>query len=212
MRLVRGDSLIPACVAVPQSIMQYFQQLRPASQCDAEDGRVVGQLLVDLVESKPKDLAHAIRTFVNRTAMIRECGCRHIGTMLAHLLSAAAQGPDDDATIEEDLDPSSVTEKQAAAIGSAIASSTHRSRMPATAVLKVVNSQPVLIAMKSRYPWFGPMLEVLLNPRAVEGRRSSLVKRLSSIDFAEVNLVAPINVNAADVEISFSSVVRLQRA
>jgi hypothetical protein len=86
-------------VAVPATLQQYFQQILPLEKCDAEDGRVVGQLLVDLASEYPKDPARAIREFADRTAMLRDCGFAHIGEMLARLLSADVQGrPDDDAT------------------------------------------------------------------------------------------------------------------
>ena len=68
---------------VPESLQRYFQQIRPLRACDAEDGRIVGHM----VESKSKEahsLVFAIRGFVNRTAMLRESGFRHIGGMLAH--------------------------------------------------------------------------------------------------------------------------------
>jgi hypothetical protein len=99
---------------------RYFQQLRPLSECDAEDGRMLGHMLVDLVESKPNDLAHAIRTFVNCTAMLRECSFCHIGAMLVRLLNADAPAGADDAAAIVALSPSTVTEQQASAIGSAI--------------------------------------------------------------------------------------------
>lgn len=85
----------------------------PLSECDAEDGRIVGYMLLDLVQGNRKDLAHAVRTFVNRAAMLRECGFCHIDAMLTCLLCATAQrGPAD---APASIDPSSMTELQAAA-------------------------------------------------------------------------------------------------
>ena len=117
-------------MAVPSTQQLYFQQVRPLAKCDAEDGRVVGHMLVDLVSSNPKDLPHAIREFAYRTAMLRDCGFAHIGDMLARLLSADVQGgPDDDKTViaaapvtTAAVGPnlSALTEKQAIAIGYAI--------------------------------------------------------------------------------------------
>ena len=131
---------------VPKSTQRYFQQIRPLSACDAEDGRIVGRMLKDLVESKPKDLAHAIRAFASNTAMLRESGFRHIGVMLEHLLTADAQGGAvGDAAIVA-LDRSSVTENQAIAIGGAIAQSVRRSHVPATAcgrsLIRTRSSEP----------------------------------------------------------------------
>jgi hypothetical protein len=225
-------------VAVPSTLLQYFQQVRPLAKCDAGDGRVVGQLLVDLVSSNPKDLPHAIREFAYRTAMLRDCGFAHIGDMLARLLSADVHGgPDDDTTAipsptvataavasilapsthgdsehmpqqEAACDPASVIVEQAAAIGSMVAMSVRSAHMPATALRKVVNKYAVLRTMKSSYVWFVPMLEVLTVHKAAQARRSTLGKRLSSI----VAAAAPsssVEADEADEESSFSSVVWL---
>jgi hypothetical protein len=225
-------------VAVPSTLQRYFQHVRPLAKCDAEDGRVVGHMLVDLVSSNPKDLPHVIREFAYRTAMLRDCGFAHIGDMLARLLSADVQGgPGDDTTAipstpvetaaavsilapsahgdlehtpQQDAacDSASVTVEQAAAIGSMVARSLRSGQMPATALRKVVNKHAALRTMKSSYVWFVPMLEVLTVHKAKQARRSTLGKRLSSIVAAE----APsLNVEAdeADEERSFSSVVWL---
>jgi hypothetical protein len=195
---------------VPQSTQRYFQQIRPLSACDAEDGRIIGRMLKDLVESKPKDLAHAIRAFASNTAMLRESGFRHIGVMLEHLLTADAQGGAvGDAAIVA-LDRSLVTEKQAIAIGGAIAQSVRRSHVPATAVRKVVNSHAVLRAMQSGFAWFVPMLEVLVAQKVAESGRSTVMRRLSSL--VKRTSVVPIGGQSDggedDAESGFSSVVR----
>ena len=173
-------------------------------------------MLLELVQTKPKDPAHAIRTFVSRTAMLRECGFRHIGAMLTELLKADDQGgPDNEATIVV-LSPSAVTEKQATAIGSAIGSSVRRSDVPAAALKQVVQSHAVLQAMKSGHVWFVPLLEVITAPTAAELRRSTWMKRVSSIVPAKVLSMGivvptvPIDARVADEEdVVFSSVVRL---
>jgi hypothetical protein len=168
-------------------------------------------LLLDLVAAKPKDEAYAIRTFVNCTAMLRDCGFRHIGAMLARLLSADTQGGPDDAGAIAILSPSSVTEKQAIAIGSAIVSSVRQSHVPATALKHALQADAVLRAMKSGYVWFGPMLEFIIAHTHGAFRRSS---RLSSIFTAKVPSVVPIGElvtlgsDGADEESSFTSVVR----
>jgi hypothetical protein len=219
-QIVSNTVAIPQQMKNPQTAQRYFQQVRPLSECNAEDGRAVGQLLLDLVASKPKDLAHAIRAFVNRTEMLRECGFRHIGSMLVRLLAADGQGAaqgasDDDATIAPLDDPSSLTEKQAIAIGSTISLGVHRvDFLPVTALQKVIKSQAVLRAMKSGYAWFVPMLEVLTAHKAVEPRRSTLMKRLSSIFVPNVAAIDGAESADADIEVEegrFSSVVRPTR-
>jgi hypothetical protein len=196
---------------VPQSTQRYFQQIRPLSACDAEDGRVVGRMLKDLVESKPKDLAHAIRTFANSTAMLRESGFRHIGVMLEYLLLADAPSGAVCDTALVALDRSSATEQQAIAIGGAVASIVRRSHVPATAVRKVVNSHAVLRAMNSDFVWFVPMLEVLVAQKvAAKSRRSTLMRRMSSlVERTSVALIGGQSDGSEDdAEGGFSSVVR----
>jgi hypothetical protein len=125
------------------------------------------------------------------------------------LIPDSEAGPDGDVRITA-LDRSLVTEKQAIAIGGAIAQSVRRSHVPATAVRKVVNSHAVLRAMKSDFVWFVPMLEVLVAQRSVESGRSTLMRRLSSL--VKRTSVAPIGGQSDggedDGESGFSSVVR----
>jgi hypothetical protein len=206
--------IITDTVALPNMLLtvnnqqRYFQQIRPLAKCDADDGRIVGRMLLDLVEESSRDLSHAIRAFSHRTDMLRECSLRHIGAMLVRLLSPHAQGtPDEDAAIIE-LDPSKVTEKQATAIGSAIATCI-RQLEPAKALQRVVKSHAALRAMQAHYIWFVPMLEVLTAKDAARGR--SFIKPRSSVVAAEVSSAVPVdvasNVGGADEGSSFTSVV-----
>ena len=203
---------------MPTTVQRYFQQIRPIARCDAEDGRVVGHMLHDLVSSKPKDLPRAVREFAHRTAMLRECGLAHIGDMLARLLSADVRGkPDGTSAIPSapvpttavGLDPSSLTEEQAVAIGAAIVSSVREADMPATGLKRAVKIHAVLRAMKSKYVWFAPMLETIMAHTAAEPRGSLLMKRWSS----RVTFMAPrdaaSSADGAEEEGGFNSVVRL---
>jgi len=183
--------------AVPATLQRYFQQIRPIEKCNAEDGRVVGHMLHDLVGSQPKDMARAIREFAHRTAMLRGCGFAHIGDMLTCLLNADVQGKSYDGTTPipstpvptgvAGLDFSSLTEEQAVAIGNAIVCSVREASAPAAGLKTIIRSHAVLRAMKSEYTWFVPMLEVVM---------------ASKPDVAS-------NADAVDAESGFSSVVRL---
>jgi hypothetical protein len=205
-------------------IQRYFQQIRQIAQCDAEDGNIVGHMLLDLSRRKSKDLPPAIREFVNHTAMLRGCGFAHIGDMLARLLAADVQadvqaGPEEDTTATPSapvptaavgLDPLSLTKEQAIAIGTAIVFSFREHDVPAAGLKRVVKSHAALRAMESEYAWFVPMLEVILARKAAGPRRSTyLMKRLHS----SISSVAPSkeasNADGADEESSFSPVVRL---
>jgi hypothetical protein len=140
--------------------------------------------------------------------MLRECGLAHVGAMLVRLLSTDAQGTlDEDAAILA-LEPSAVTEKQATAIGSAIATCIPHPE-PAKALQGVVKSHAALRAMQSDYIWFVPMLEVLTAENSAQGR--SFMKPRSSVVAAEVCSVVPVdvvsNAGGADEGSSFTSVV-----
>jgi hypothetical protein len=204
--------------AVPTTLQRYFQQIRPIAKCDAEDGRVVGHMLYDLASSEPKDLAGAVREFAHRTAMLRECSLAHIGDMLARLLSADVRGQPDRTraipsapvpTTAVGLDPSSLTEEQAVAIGAAIALSVREADMPATGLKRVVKSHAVLRAMKSEYVWFAPMLETIMAHKAAEPRGSLSMKRLSSSMASVAPKDAASSADGAEEESAFNSVVRL---
>jgi len=219
------ESILVRFDAVPTTVQRYFQQILPLAKCDAGDGRVVGQLLVDLACSNPKDPARAIREFADRTAMLRDCGFAHIGEMLAQLLSADVQGrPDDDTTAipfapvtTARPNPSALTEKQAIAIGCAIASSVHRSldsgmllsgrlgsgmhnsgrpnqdHALAMGLNKVVQSHGALEAMKSEYAWFMPMLEVAVAHKIAQRRGSAVISRGISRGISRLKLRSSIS-------------------
>jgi hypothetical protein len=220
---------------VPTTLQLYFQQIRPIRECDAEDGRIVGHMLMELVNSKPKDLAHAIREFANCTAMLRDCEFAHIGDMLARMLHANVQGGPEDCTVPTAIpsspvpttapsgvaltpkdtaigfELSSLTEKQAIAIaiGSAFASSVNRAFSVAVVVKRVIKAHGVLQAMKYEYAWFVPMLEVILAHKAAGPRGSMITNQLRSSIFPVASSDVSSHADASDEENGFSSVVRL---
>jgi hypothetical protein len=102
-----------------QETQAYFQQLLPPSSCDAEDGRHVGHELHDLVDSKPADLRRAIRTFADRSKMLRECGFRNIGDMLAAMFTPFTTPQSAVGAAIAAQDSGSISKEQAALIGSA---------------------------------------------------------------------------------------------
>ena len=211
--------LVPQWVNAPYDQQVYFQQARPLHECTAEDGRVVGRMLMrhSTLDSK--------RVFVLRTAMLRECSFPRIGDMLVALLAAAptADAPSDcedapsaceDApSAAEDL--SSLTIEQAAALGRRLASSLHRG----ASLDEAVQSHRNLCAMRSQYAWFVPMLEVVsvreTAQTAERSRAPTFFKRLSSIvsvdAMTEELSVPPVNATSyADgihQENNFTSVV-----
>jgi hypothetical protein len=127
---------------------------------------------MNLVDSKPKDLAHEIRQFANRTAMLRECGLRHIGDMLVAMLIYTPSDSEHAPSAAAELagaacapsvqDPTALTIEEASAIGHILAVRTRSSHVPSSALREVLNLNSVLCAMKTEHAWFAPMLEALV--------------------------------------------------
>jgi hypothetical protein len=189
---------------VPSTLQLYFQQIRPLAKCDAEDGRVVAHLLMDLVHGKPKELPPAIRDFANCTAMLRECGFSHVGEMLVAMLVPNAHANSEHVPKEDAAgDPAFATAEQATALGGMLAAGAHSSQAPAMALQQVIDLHSILRTMKTRHAWFVPMLEVLLAlPEAANSRRPTIARRLTATVTA-LSMVHDPPSNA-----SFDSVVR----
>jgi hypothetical protein len=183
-QIVANRVAIPAQLKVPQHLQIYFQQLRPLSECTADDGRVVGQMLTELDDGKPEETARAIRSFADRTAMLRECGFRHIGDMLAALVTtpAVAWGASEDMlTLTAAKDPAWVTLEQATAIGAMLAMKMRSTHVPASALPKAVDSQAALCRIKAQHAWFVPMLGTLIAAESrVRGSTVTSLWRLSA--------------------------------
>ena len=106
----------------------------------------------------------------------------------------------------KDADISSLTEKQAIALGNVIVSSVYESNFPVTALQKVVKLNTVLRTMKSAYVWFVPMLEVVTLYKAAKRSRREGIRRFS----AKVKAGdATSNTDGADEESGFKAVVCL---
>jgi hypothetical protein len=116
---VKGVRVCVCAVGTFQATQAYFQQLLPPSSCDAEDGRRVGHELHDLVDSKPADLRRAIRTFADRSKMLRECGFRNIGDMLVAMFTPSTTPQSAVGAAIAAQDSGSISKEQAALIGSA---------------------------------------------------------------------------------------------
>jgi hypothetical protein len=168
---------IPVQMTVPRWLHLYFQQLLPLTECTADDGRVAGLLLIDVAATNPKNRQNAVREFAHRTAMLRQCSFRHIGAMLAHMLCPDAERGSEDAAASiaaslDQADPALVMEHEAETIGTIISRS-HLAIHRTVALHSAVLSFPVLRTMASRYVWFVPMLEALVDPRAAELHRDA---------------------------------------
>jgi hypothetical protein len=210
--------LVRACLAVPRTLQLYFQQLRPLSECSADDGQVIGHMLMDLMEGKPKDVRLAILKFANRTAMLRECSFLHIGEMLVSLLMFTPQSDSKPSLAQA---TALATEEEASRIGSALASTIHSSRTTAEAVETALRLHAVLRTTTSAHVWFVPMVEAMAERMSAGaarpltaahfGHRRSWMHRPSSSFRPGKALEPPLesadNVDIGDGESSFNCVV-----
>ena len=74
---------LPQLMHLPYKLQTDFLQLQPPMSATAADGAILGHLLMDLVETtKPSEQATAIRMFVERTAVLRECGFAHLDAFI----------------------------------------------------------------------------------------------------------------------------------
>lgn len=190
--------IVPTQLAAVTDMQLYFQQLRKLNECTAEDGRLVGHQLMDLVDSKPRDVAKAIRAFALHSAMLRDCGFRNIGFLLVALatsrdhhgpqngsvtLSQCDPGPhaSEDGPIASD-DAGTVTPEQAARLGRLLASP--------KALGKVVRSFAVLSHMKARCDWFIPMIEAIAERKSA-GSHARLKVDEGTLLHSDSSLIVP---------------------
>jgi hypothetical protein len=219
--LSHRNVLVRAFLAVPRTLQLYFQQLRPLSECSADDGQVVGHMLMDLMEGKPKDARLAILKFVNHTAMLRECSYPHIGEMLVALLMFTPQSDSKPSPAVVAQTTALATEEEASRIGSALASIIHSSRTAAEAVQTALRLHAVLRTTTSAHIWFVPMVEAMAERMSAGAarplaaahfvHRRSWVHRPSASVQPGKALEPPLgsadNVDIGDGQSSFNSVV-----
>jgi hypothetical protein len=151
----------------------YFQQLRDPSECTAEDGVYVGHMLVDAAEtssSGKRETSKTVRTFAQRTTLLRDCGFPHLATMLATIVTGShVADPDSpsDGSSDTIADPASVTEEEATAMGVVFVDVLDSGRAatpaltPAAAVLKLMETFVALETMGQQHVWFFPMLTTI---------------------------------------------------
>ena len=82
-RRLTNSLVIPNLLRVPYDLETYFLQCVPIDLATADDGACIGNLLADVAEaSKKSNRASAIRAFVLRSAVLRECGFATLDAML----------------------------------------------------------------------------------------------------------------------------------
>ena len=171
-------------MSAPRNLRVYFQRLRPLDVCSAEDGRLVGSLLMDATLLSEGSANKVVGDFFIRTAMLRDTPFPHFCDMLASAVESrsrvslssvkasvlAAVGnaganqngvPNSYIQVETKLDPSLLNEHEARLIGRAFGEAVAANKMPCLAVVDLMNTYPTLSHLAERYEWFRPMIEAI---------------------------------------------------
>jgi hypothetical protein len=113
--------------------------------------------------AKKPDQASAIRTFVERTAMLRECRCANLSDMLIGALTTQSFSvrPKDVLT----ADPAALTAAEAETIGRGLECIVRLSTTHTEAVDDLLRKYPALAVTAQRHVWFRAMLEAIAKRR-----------------------------------------------
>ncbi len=166
---------LPQLMHLPYKLQAYFLQVQSPMRATAADGAILGHLLMDLVETtKLPERAVAIRMFVERTAVLRECGFAHLDAFIGgifeeRLLFTLGLGFRKFKTVSVPevmaTDPTSMTAGGAALMGKGLESIVRLSSTPAEAIDELIGKYPALKVMADRHVWFRPLLETIAKRR-----------------------------------------------
>jgi hypothetical protein len=169
---------VPHLLRLPYDIQTYFLQLQPPMSVIAADAVTLGHILMDLVETtKSPERATAIRMFVERTAVLRECGFAHLDAFIGgifdeRLLYTLGLGFRKFKTVSVPevvaTNPAFLTEDGAALMGKGLESIVRVSSTPAEAIDELVGKYPALKVMADRHVWFRPLLETIAKRRVAK--------------------------------------------
>ena len=149
---------------LPRTLQTYFAQIQPIDASKAEDGVFVGNILVDVAEAAKKaDRASAIRTFVMRTAALRESEFAALDDMLIGTL--ATQSFSVRAKDVPQTDPAALTSAEAWMTGRGLECIVRLSATHVEAVDDLLVKYPALAVMAQQHAWFRPMVETIAKRR-----------------------------------------------
>jgi hypothetical protein len=151
---------LPTLMHLPLTLQQYFLQIRPIGDCTADDGRLLGLLLLDYTRNvkKPRR-AKAVATFTLRTAMLREVPLANLVVLLQSICKESYDGLAGDVKTR---DPAQLTAAHAKTIGDGITAIRRGHTVPAKAVAEALAKYAVLRATAQQCTWFEPMLVAIL--------------------------------------------------
>jgi hypothetical protein len=150
---------------VPYELQTYFLQVMPPPSSTAADGTLLGHLIMDTAEAVDKpERASAVRTFVERTATLRESGVGCLDALLT--ASLGASGHDVLPQTVETSTPGALTMAEATAIGRGFDAVIRVSATPSDAVDELLRKYPAVDVAVQQHSWARPMLEAIAKRRA----------------------------------------------
>jgi hypothetical protein len=157
--------VIPGLMVVPYELQMYFAHVMPPPNCTAADGTLLGHLIVDTAEgAKKPERASAVRTFVERTATLRESGVGCLDALLT--ASMGESGHDVLPLAVETFIPGALTVAEATTIGRGFDAIIRVSATPSDAVDELLRKYPAVAVAAQQHGWARPMLETIAKRRA----------------------------------------------
>jgi hypothetical protein len=156
---------IPALMGLPYKLQAYFIHVMPPLSCTAADGTLLGHLIVDTAEGANKaERTSAVRTFVERTATLRESGVGCLDALLT--ASLGESGHDVLPQAVETFIPGALTVAEATTIGRGFDAIIRVSATPSDAVDELLRKYAAVAVAAQQHGWARPMLETIAKRRA----------------------------------------------
>jgi hypothetical protein len=196
---------LPQLMRTPYDLQTYFVQMTPPSECTAADGTCIGHMIADVAQAaKTFNRAAAIRTFIMRSSVLRECGFASfdeliIAIFLRHsfrkqvaamigvwkLNSRLAQAV-------ESIDPAMLTVAEAETIGIGFDRIIVTSATPNEAVDELLLKYPALGVTAQQQMWFRPMLEAIAKRRMASAPLGLKLRLAIGVGFSMADMVSDL--------------------
>jgi hypothetical protein len=157
--------VIPILMEAPYDLQTYFTHVMPPPSCTAADGTLLGHLIMDTAEAATKpERASAVRTFVERTAILRESG---VGSLDALVTATVGEsGHDVRPQAVATTAPGALTMAEATSIGRGFDAIICVSATPSDAVDELLQTYPAVNGAAQQHIWLRPMLQTIAKRRA----------------------------------------------
>jgi hypothetical protein len=161
------DILLSKLMRLPYALQVYFLQIKSPNMVTSADAAFIGHMLVDVAEVETKhQRASAIKTFAERTAVLRESGVSSLGVLLASTLGESFDSVLPPAVAAKN--PATLTVFEAKAIGCGFEAIIRVCADPYEAVDDFLHAYHALDAAAQRHDWLRPMLETIAKRRVAK--------------------------------------------